>query len=168
MVEAIAPTGDHDATAGGVELPRRLQLGTGGWGVGVGTAFTVIRDRHRFSAELFYRHRTRHDGFRLGDSYQLNLAYWYRITPSVFDAQEEEVEVRGVFELLSTYRTDSVGGAGSLGDGGHEIWAAPGVQIYLSRDVLIEAAVQIPISQDVDDAFGRRKWGATLGIKFIF
>ncbi len=168
MVEGVAPTGRHREREAGVELPRKLQLGSGGWGVGVGSAFTIIRDRHRFSAEVFYRHRTRHEGFRLGDSFHLNLAYWYRITPATFDPEEQEVEVRGVFELLSTYRSESIGSRGGLDDGGFEVWAAPGVQIYLNRDVLIEASIQVPIFQNIDDPFGRRQWGATLGVKFIF
>ncbi len=168
MVEATAPTGEHHANADTVEIPRKLQLGSGGWGLGLGTAFTVIRNRHRFSVELFYRHRTRHDGFRLGDTYHLNLAYWYRLTPAEFDPDEEEIEVRAVFEILSTYRADSISGPSSLDDGGLEVWAAPGVQIYLSGNVLIEAAVQVPIFQNINDPFGRRNWGATLGVKFIF
>ena len=71
------------------------------------------------------------------------------------DPEEAEVEVRGVFEILSTLHADSIGGQGDLGDGGLEIWAAPGIQIYLSRDILIEAAVQLPIFQDIQDSLGR-------------
>jgi len=168
MATGTAPTGDHDARDDGVEIPRQLQLGTGGWGLGAGTAFTLIRDRHRFSTEIFYRHRTRHDGFRLGDSVHLNLAYWYRLSPAVFASGQDQVELRGVFELLSSHRSDSRSSAGSPDDGGYLILACPGIQAYPSRDVLIEAALQVPIFQDMDDAFGDRQWGAFIGVKLIF
>jgi hypothetical protein len=72
-----------------------LQLGTGSWWFGAGSVFTAIRDRQRFSAEGIYRHPTRHDGFRPSASLDLNLAYWYRLSPAVFAPEREAIEVRG-------------------------------------------------------------------------
>ena len=166
LTEGVFPTGEHQEEIDDIELPRKLQLGTGGFGVGLGTAFTVIRDRHRFSAELFYRHRTRHDGFHVGDSVSI---YWFRLTPAEFRQAEAETEVRAVFELLSTLQADNIGGSRAFGDGGGaEVWLAPGIQIYASPRVLFEASFQIPIVDAIDDALGNRHWGATVGVKFVF
>ncbi len=72
-----------------------------------------------------------------------NLAYWYRITPGVHPPPDEEVtEVRGV--------------------------VAPGIQIYPRRDVLVEASIQIPVVQSIDDALGNRRWRLLLAVKFLF
>lgn len=55
--ELSLPTGDDGwRDESGMVLPAKLQPGSGALGVGGGAAFTVIRDRHRFASELFYRH----------------------------------------------------------------------------------------------------------------
>ncbi len=54
------PLGNDDRTDGGLRIPRQLQLGTGAWEMAGGAVFTLIRDRHRFSTDLYYAHRTRH------------------------------------------------------------------------------------------------------------
>lgn len=166
--ELVAPTGRDDRKANGIRMPRRLQLGTGGWGYGIGTAYTVIRDRHRFSTDVYFRHRTRHEGFRLGESLHWDLAYWYRLTPATHDPENETIEIRGVFELLSTYQFESRQGNRGAGDEGLLVWAAPGLQIYPRRDVLIEASVQIPVVQTGDDVIGDRRWGFLIAVKFLF
>lgn len=168
LTELGAPTGDDDAVENGADVPRRLQLGTGDWSLGVGTAFTSIRDRHRFSVEALYRHRTRHDDIQLGSSTDVNLAYWYRLSPATFLAGEETTEVRGVLELLSSYRFASEVGNDTQDDDGTLVWLAPGIQIYPGTSVLFEANVQVPLYQDVDDAVGDRHWAASLVVKFLF
>lgn len=167
--ELVMPTGDDDRTEGGVRLPRRLQPGAGSWGYGVGTAFTLIRDRHRFSTDLIYRHRTRHEGFRPGPSLHWDLAYWYRITPAEHPPPDKEVtEVRGVIELLNEYRFESAVGDGGANDQGYQLWVAPGIQIYPRRDVLFETSFQIPVVQTIDDELGDRRWRFLVAIKFLF
>lgn len=165
LAEGVFPTGAHHEEIDGVEAPRKLQPGLGSFGAGLGTAFTVIRDRHRFSAEVFARHRTRHDGFRAGDSLDVNLAYWYRLAPAEFAEAVAETEVRGVLEVLSTFQDDS---HGAPGGGVSAVWVAPGVQLYAGRRVLLEAFVQLPVWQDADDPFGDRRWAAGVGVKFLF
>ncbi len=64
LAELVTPTGDDDKKDGGVRIPRRLQLGTGSWGFGIGTAYSLIRDRHRFSTDMYFS-RFRRCGFRV-------------------------------------------------------------------------------------------------------
>ena len=155
-------------------LPRKLQLGARALGFGGGAAFTVIRDRHRFASEVFYRHTLRHDGFALGDSLRGNLAYWYRLAPARFreGPVRDPLEVRGVLELLTSYRFESQAVAGPDGSGIHdqesETWLAPGLQLFGRGRALFEASFQVPLYQDVDDAFGRRQWAATIAVKILF
>lgn len=169
LAEVTAPTGEDDHEAHGIRLPRRLQLGQGDWSVGAGTAVTVIRDRHRFSVEGFFRHRTRHEGIRLGQSADLNLAYWYRLIPGRFTpADAAPIELRGVIELLTAYRWRSRVGEHGADDEGVITWLAPGLQLYPSKKVLFEANVQVPLYQDLDDALGHRNIAASLVVKFLF
>ncbi len=168
LAEVVAPTGEDDEREGGAQIPRRLQLGTGDWTLGAGSAFTVIRDRQRFSAEAYFRHRTPHEGTRFGQTIDLNLAWWCRIKPVQFAPDHDEIEVRGVLELLDTYRFSSQVGGRSAGDDGLLVWIAPGLQVYPSKTFLFEANVQVPVFQNIDDALGDRHVGATLVIKFLF
>lgn len=168
LTELVAPTGDDDKKEDGVDIPRRLQLGTGDWSFGAGSVFTSIRDRHRFSVEALYRYRTPHEGIQLGPSADVNLAYWYRLSPSAFRKGEETTEVRGVLELLSSYRFASEVGGSSAHDDGALVWLAPGLQIFPGTTVLFEANLLFPIYQDLDDAVGDRRWGASFVLKFLF
>ncbi len=168
LTELGVPTGDDGATESGERVPRRMQLGTGDWSFGLGSAYTLIRDRHRFSVEGIYRHRTRHEGVQFGSAGDINLAYWYRLNPAIFRAGKETTEVRGVLELLSSYRFASEVGDATQDDDGTLVWFAPGIQIYPGTSVLFEANVQIPLYQDLDDALGDRRWAASLVVKFLF
>jgi hypothetical protein len=168
LLELGAPTGEHDAEEAGVEVPRPLQLGTGDWSLGAGSAYTWIHDRQRVSFEAFYRHRTRHDGVQLGASADLNAAYWYRILPSAFDLADDSPEVRGVVELLGTYYLESEVGSASQDDDGSVVWLAPGLHFYPSTRILLEANIQVPLYQDLEDPLGDRRWAATFVLKLLF
>lgn len=166
LLELGAPTGADDATVDGAELPRALQLGGGGWTLGGGGAWTWIRDRQRVAVEAFYRHRTRHDGVQLGAGADLFAAWWYRIVPAAFDPGEAG-ELRGVVEVLGSYLFPTEEGDDTLDDGGPIVRLAPGVQWYPRANLLLEANVEVPVYQDVDDAFGDRRWSANLVIKIL-
>lgn len=162
-----APTGDWTERSGGVRLPRRLQLGSGTWDGWVGAAYSIVRDRHRASVELAVQGSTRRDGFTPGPEARLNLAYWFRLYPAQFPGTEEPVEVRGVVELLTTYRWESRAGSG-VGDDGWIISLAPGLQVFPGRRVLLQANVVVPVFQDVDDPLGDREWSAGITIRILF
>ena len=168
LAELGAPTGEHDAEEDGVPVPRTLQLGTGDWSLGAGSAYTWIRDRARLSLEGFYRYRTRHDGLRLGASVDLNTAFWYRLSPVVFAAGDERPEIRAVLELLASHAFSSEVGDDHADDDGSLVWLAPGIHFYPRTNLLFEANVQLPLYQDIEDALGDRRWSANLVVKFLF
>jgi hypothetical protein len=162
------PTGRWQEEDSGVDIPRKLQLGTGGWDIYGGPLFTYIQDRHRFAAELIGRYSFERDDFRLQPSLQAGLAYWYRITPARIETAGEDTEVRGVIELTSIFYGESQVNGRGIGDDGNITWLSPGVQIFPSFWVLFEASVQIPIVETVEDGRGDRKFGALVSIKFLF
>lgn len=163
-----APLGNDDRNDGGVRIPRQLQLGTGAWEMAGGAVFTLIRDRHRFSTNLYYAHRTRHEGVRLGSSIEFDLAYWYRLQPARFDSSSENIEIRGVIELQTRYHFSGQDASSRIGDRGFLLSIAPGIHFYPTSRLLFEANVQIPLLQTRDDALGERRWGALIGFKLLF
>lgn len=162
------PTGRWHEDDTGTEIPRKLQIGTGGWDVYGGPLFTYIQDRHRFAAELIGRYAFERDDFQLQPSVQVGLAYWYRITPARIETAGEDTEVRGVLELTSVFYGESERNGRGIGDDGNITWLSPGVQVYPSFWVLFEASVQVPIVETVEDVRGDRKFGALVSIKFLF
>ncbi|MDP7036270.1 MAG: hypothetical protein QF752_17455 [Planctomycetota bacterium] len=162
------PAGNDDRRDGGRRIPRALQLGTGDWQFGGGAAFTVIRNRHRFSTHLVYNHRTRHEGIRLGSSIDWNLAYWMRISPVIFDPENPKAEIRGVIELLNRYQFSGMDATSRTGERGLLLSLAPGIQIYPKPDLLLEASLELPIFGNLDDPQGDRRWGALFSVKFFF
>jgi hypothetical protein len=168
LVGVKAPTGRWHEEDSGVEVPRKLQLGTGGWDAYVGPLFTVIEDRHRFAAELVGRTAFERDDFRLQSSLQVGIAYWYRLTPARIETAGEDTEVRAVLELTSVFYGESERDGRGSGDDGNITWLSPGLQVYPSFWVLFEAGVQVPVVETVEDARGDRKFGALVSIKFLF
>ncbi len=166
--ELGAPTGAHDARENGVAVPRALQLGSGAWSFGVGAASTWIQDRRRVALAGSYRHRTRHDGLQPGATAELDAAFWYRLSPAVFQPGESGSEIRGVLELLASHTFASELGGVEQDDDGGIVWLAPGIQFYPTTSVLLEANVQVPLYQDLDDALGERRWSANLVLKLLF
>jgi len=128
----------------------------------------VDADRHRFAAEAMAHYRSSHDGFQGGESVDLDLAYWYRIQPARFERIEGTTEIRGVLECLSSYRWESELHGSGVGDEGAIVYLAPGVQVYPRDWLLIEAQIQVPVYQSMDDSFGDRTFGAFLGIQVLF
>jgi hypothetical protein len=168
LLEVVAPTGDGSDSDGGVQLPEDVRLSRGDWGAGAGAAFTHIVDRRRFAAEAMYRHWTSHDGYQLGDTVDLNFAYWYRIAPGRFERIEDVTEVRGVLELLSSYRWDADLHGQGVGNDGVLVSIAPGIQVYPKDWLLLEASLQLPVAQTMDDSVGDRTFGALFSVKVLF
>lgn len=163
-----APTGDDNRSVDGVRIPRRLQLGSGDWTAGLGGVYTRVEDRHRFSIQGTVLYHTRHDGLRRGEELHLDLAYWYRLLPSSFEPDNEQRELRGVFEINTEHRLESRTNNSGLGDSGTNVWLSPGLQFYASPTIQVEGALQIPIIEGIDDAVGDRQIAAQLNLKILF
>ncbi|MEZ6016725.1 MAG: hypothetical protein R3F49_16525 [Planctomycetota bacterium] len=166
VAELLAPTGADDLEAGGVRWPRALQPGGGAFGLGLGLAYTRIRDRHRFASECMLRARAEDEGFDAGESVSLGLSYWYRLAPAVFQPGPHVTEWRGVLECLATWRTEASQDDVGLGDDGALVWFVPGLQVYARRDLLLQASVAVPIVAGVDDPLGDRNWAALLSVRY--
>ena len=165
--ELRLPTGDDGAlTDGALELPRKLQPGLGSVGVGGGAVASFIRDRHRLSFSAGLRWHDEAGGFQHGSEFELGAAWWYRLQPAVFST-ETVTEVRAVFELIGTWRADSELDSVELGDEGFEAWFAPGIQVFPSADLLVQASLAVPIADGIDDALGDREWGFSLGLRWF-
>jgi hypothetical protein len=168
LADVTFPTADHDAEVDGMVLPRRLQLGHGSFGFGIGPTCTLVRDRHRASAELGYRFWTTHHGHEPGDELYGNLAYWFRLAPVRFEPQEERAEYRLVGEVLSRYRSSDEQDSVGLRDGGTEITGVLGLQVNVSSSQRVELGAILPLYDDTDSVLGARGLGLALSFRMFF
>lgn len=156
FVDGTLPTGRSDSG----DRPARAQLGLETPQLGAGFIYSLVRNRHRFSTELGHRQPLGND---LAGTSRLNVAYWYRLSPSEFPDEEQVTEVRGVLELLSELR-----GPERDRDAGTLVFLAPGIQIQPSSATQFEANLLIPIAQSLRDPLGDRRLGGSLTAKFRF
>lgn len=156
IVDGYVPTGEYQRA----NRPTRAQLGLGTPQLGAGIVYSVVRDRHRFSAEVGHRQPLGND---LAGTSRLNLAYWYRLTPGQFPEDKHVTEVRGVVELLGELRGPERGR-----DAGTLVFLAPGLQIFPSSSTQLELNALIPIAQSLNDPLGDRQLGGSLTAKFRF
>ena len=157
IVDGSLPTGRSGDSP---TRPTRTRLGLGTPQIGAGLVYSVVRNRHRFSAELGHHQPLGND---LAGTSRLNLAYWYRLTPASFPDDGNPTEVRGVVELLSELRGPERGR-----DAGTLIFLAPGLQIHPSRSTQFEVNALIPIAQSLRDPLGDRRLGGSFTAKFRF
>ena len=156
------PTGDDDGRdAQGARLPQPVQLGTGAVDAPLTLTFTEVRNRLLFSGDVGYTLRTEANDFEFGDVFNYDLAVKFRFYPAKF-VDSGPFKQHFVFLELNGRASGRAraGGAKLADSGGHELFVAPGLQLFLLENVLIEGGVQIPVLQDLN--------GTQLGTDFNF
>jgi hypothetical protein len=162
------PTGEHDEVLDGQLVPRRLQLGIGSFGIGLGGAATIVRDRHRASLAASWTRYGAHDGFTPGDEFAVDAAYWYRISPARFHAEEEVLEWRGVAELRSRYGARDRLPSGASSDRGLDVDALLGLQVHVGAALRGELGVVLPLRSGLDSPAGDLEFGLLAGFTVFF
>jgi len=108
-------------------------------------------NRHGFNADALYKFNTGGEDDRL----RYDVAYTYRLLPTTY-GEESNLGFFGVAELNGLYDTN----------GDHELFLSPGLQLAWAR-VALEASVQIPVWQDLDNRL-ERDFVAVFGVKLLF
>lgn len=146
-----APTGRDDARDALGRLPRPLQLGSGSWDPVGGLILTRQTLAWQADAAVSYQDNRQADGFELGDEARLDISYQHRLWPRRLDAARRGVPAffYGVLESNLVWQGEHrADGASDEGSGGTVWFLAPGVQ-YVTRRWVAEAAVQVPVAQDL-------------------
>ena len=163
------PTGAHqDRDSEGNLLPSGLQLGSGSVDVPLGVTFTAFRDRIGFTSDFIYRLNNEADSFRFGDSANIDLALGYRLFPGSYKSFHDKVlNVYLEFNTLLSQGA-SLNGQEVLDSGGTVAFVSPGVQAVLTPRFLIEAALQIPVPQNLNGSQLAFSATASFGIRLLF
>lgn len=102
----------------------------------LGAVYTQSFGRHGFDAAALWKFNTAGGA---SDRLRYDLAYVYRLHPEEYTAGKLTA-LFGLVELNGFYETN----------GDNEVFISPGIQ-YVTKDWALEATVQLPIWQDLDE-----------------
>jgi hypothetical protein len=160
----IAPTGESDDRDARGEAPRPLQPGTGAWGAVGGIILTRQTLEREFDLALVATAHGRDSGFALGDELELDASYQHRLP---WPERGAGAFAYAVIEAKGIHREDDVVGGNRIDNGGTEWRLVPGLQ-YVARRWVIEAAVELPLADDLADSALRDQRFWHLGVRFNF
>ncbi len=144
-----APTGDDDESDALGRLPIPLQSGTGSWDSFVGIVVSYETLQGGLHSQLTYQAKTAANNFEAGDVSRLDVSWQRRVWPTVLKPNSNAF-VYGVLEANIIHSQKSkVSGQVNKDSGGTTIFITPGIQ-YVSKKLILEAAVQIPVYQGLN------------------
>jgi hypothetical protein len=161
------PTGKDDVLlSNGDPLEPSSQPGTGAVDVQAGLAYSrFLTSRVTMDASGIYTLRTEHEGFRVGDRFDVGTAFAYRLTEDI--RQYPNWSVSG--EVLGVWLgEDEDGGTRNGNSGGTTVYLAPGIRGRFDSHVALSVAPAVPVYQDLDgdQPETRGKLTVTLSVSF--
>jgi len=160
----IAPTGESDDRDARGEAPRTLQPGTGAWGAVGGVIVTRQTREREFDLALIATVYGRDSGFEPGDELELDVSWQHRLP---WPARGAGAFGYAVIETKAIHRGDDVVGGERVDNGGTEWRVVPGLQ-YVTRRWVLEAAVELPLADDLPDSALRDDRFWRVGARFNF
>ncbi len=151
----------------GVRLPTGGAFGTGALNPSAAVIASHVRDPRWWVADLEFTLGTSGDGgLEGGDQWRLDLAYLHRLLP------RGEMGVPTLFLVLEANAQRSGRarrqGAALPDTGGDLVFFSPGLELVLSRRVVLELAAPIPLVRDLDGAQPRPDGSLLLGARWLF
>lgn len=158
------PTGRDDAGDDLGPLPPPLQLGSGSWDPVAGAVFTYQTLGRQTDASVSYQFNTEANGFEAGDEARLDLSYQHRVWPRELGAGVPAFLYTVLESNLVWRDRDAMNGADVVDSGGTTWFLAPGLQ-YVHKRWVLEAAVQVPVTQNLHGAALETDWIGTLSLR---
>lgn len=152
------PTGDENG------LPP---LGPGSTDYFFTTVAAWIQGRIGIYVEGIYNLNTSKDAVDFGNSIDYNVAFGYRLIPSVYETYPSP-QLNGFLEINGTTTNQSNIGGSKVGDtGGTTIFLSPGLQYVGGRRWLIEASLQMPIVNEPNGTQLATDWTIAIGTRIL-
>jgi hypothetical protein len=161
------PTGRDDVRlSNGELLEPSSQPGSGAIDFQAGAAYSrFLTSRLTLDASGVYTFRMKHDGFKVGDRFDVGTALAYRLTPDINQFAQWSVfaEVNGVW-----VQKDEPEEGPNPNTGGVTVFLTPGARVRFTEHMALTVAPSIPVYQDLngDQDKTRFKFAATLSFSF--
>ena len=162
-----APTGRDDAQDSLGRLPPPIQLGSGSWDALGGVVATYQTLAYQIDSQLSYKANREANGFRFGNVTELDASVQYRLWPQTFGSGVPAF-LYGVLEAnLVRAEKNRIGGVDDPNSGGTTLFLSPGLQ-YVTRKWILEAGVQIPVTQNLNGAALKNDYIFNAGFRINF
>jgi len=143
------PTGDDDERDSFGRLPASVQLGSGSWDPFGGLVATYQTLEFEIDGQIAYQANTGGGPVEFGDVARADASIQYRIWPRELGSGLPAF-VYAVLEANLIHRgRNEAGGVTDPNSGGTTVFLVPGLQ-YASKRWVFEAAVQLPVFQDLN------------------
>ena len=146
-------------------------LGTGSTDITFGTALNKVQNLQWFyNGSMLYSVRGKGSGgLDPGDAFLYNLVTAFRPYVPPYPPTWSNPEVWGVIELLGSLSPkDKVNGKPLSDTGGHLILASLGIQVLPLPYLLIEAAIQVPVLEDLNGGKKAPDRKVVSGLRWFF
>jgi len=161
------PTGATGAMDRKGRLPRTLQRGSGSWDPFVGVVLTRQSFAWQVDISASYQFNTEADAFTFGDEVRLDMATKVRLLPRSLGHGLPRFLYVNLETNLIRQDENRVGAVVDGNSGGTTWYAAPGLQ-YVTRRMILEAAVQLPVVQDLNGTALENNLITTLSLRVSF
>ena len=162
-----APTGSGDERDGLGVLPRPLQPGSGAWNPMLGVVITQQFLDREWGADVSYKFNNRAEGFEFGDEARLNLSYHARIGTVGRPGEIPRFVYAGLEGNLVWQGRNRSHGTADPDSGGTTLYLAPTLQ-YVTRRTIAEAALQVPVMQNLNGQALEQDYVAILSLRRNF
>lgn len=164
---AKAPTGEDDESDSLGRLPTSVQVGSGSWDALAGVVATYQTLRYQIDSQFSYRANSEANDFEAGDTIRLDASLQYRVKPRNLTGGVPAF-LYGVIEVNLIHQDKNrIRGSTDPNSGGTTLFLAPGVQ-YVTKRWIVESAVQIPVSQDLNGTALENDFIARVSGRFNF
>lgn len=162
-----APTGEDGARDGSGLLPPPVQPGSGSWDALGGAVLTYQTLDFQIDSQVSYKANREANGFQAGNVAEFDISLQYRLLPRSLDAGVPAF-LYGVIEANLVHSAkDRMSGSSDPDSGGTTLFITPGLQ-YVTRKWIVEAGVQIPVSQDLNGTALKNDYVFTTGFRLNF
>ncbi len=143
------PTGDDEMRDSFGLLPASVQPGSGSWDPFGGIVTTYQTLDFQIDGQASYKANRSANGFEFGDIARLDASFQYRLWPREFEGGVPGF-VYGILEAnLINQGKNRSGGVDDPNSNGTRLFLVPGLQ-YVTKRWIVEAAVQVPVVQDLN------------------
>ena len=132
-----------------------------------GVVLTYQTLDYQIDGQISYQARNEANDFEAGDVVRLDASLQYRLLPRTLPEGLPNF-LYGVIEAnLIQQGKDRVSGNSNRNSGGTRLFLTPGLQ-YVTKRWIAEAAVQIPVSQNLNGTALENDYIARIGVRFNF
>lgn len=162
-----APTGEDDKSDAFGRQPASVQLGSGSWDPFGGLVLTYQTLDFQMDAAVGYQANTEANDFEFGDVARADASLQYRLWPRELEGGVPGF-LYGVIETNLIHKDKNrIAGVDNPNSGGTTLFLVPGIQ-YVTKRWVFEAAVQLPVVQDLNGTALENDFIVRAGFRFNF